>query len=82
MKLFVNTYKSEEQRSFGAQIFDVLLNSQNLMVRSGEVEMVIPLEGAKFLLLDERDTDKPQKTDMFLQCEWSSGNRIIFSLPG
>ncbi len=81
--LFVNTLKSDgEHRAFTAQIFEVLVNSQTLMARSGSVELAFPLEGAKFFLSDERDTDKPEGgRELFLQCDWPSGNRVVFSLP-
>jgi hypothetical protein len=51
------------------------------MTRSAEYEFAVPLQGAKFFLLDERDTDDPEKRELFLQCDWTSGARIIFSLP-
>ena len=78
--LFINTYRSDgEHRSFNGIIFEVLDKSQTLMIRSGEVEIAVPLSGAEFLLLDERDTDKPDELEIFLQCDWPTGNRIIFS---
>jgi hypothetical protein len=82
LTLFVNTFKTDgEHRAFSAQISEVLPKSQTLMARSGDVEVALPLAGANFLLLDERDTDKPNERELFLQCDLPSGNRVIFAVP-
>ncbi|MGD0957405.1 MAG: hypothetical protein ABR953_11345 [Candidatus Acidiferrales bacterium] len=70
--LSVNTLnKDGGQQTFTAQIFEVLVHSQTLMALSGIVEIALPFEGAKFFLMDERDTDK-RVPDGLLLSGWTS----------